>query len=160
MTGSFSGPSTPAGADGSNLDAHLGSEDPLVRMLLSFQRPPRPVGKVLPSLESALEPEVRGGPSSIAPTRSGLQGPAPGGAASTGTERYTSARPVRRRVASARRLRDHGPRRAQLVRRASFSSCQSARGPDEGAALRADRRGAEAPAVPCSGPGSEDPRRS
>ena len=38
------------GSGGSNLDAHpcrsLGKE---VRMLLSFQRPPRPVGKVMPS---------------------------------------------------------------------------------------------------------------
>src|SRR5215217_8522939 len=53
----------------------------LVRMLLSFQRPPRPFGKVLPSLESALGPtRARGGPSSIAPTWAGLQGPALGGA--------------------------------------------------------------------------------
>ncbi len=33
--------SVPRVRGGSNLDASLGSEDPEVRMLLSFQRPPR-----------------------------------------------------------------------------------------------------------------------
>ena len=49
------------GLDGSNLDAHLGSEDPLVRMLLSFQRPPRPVGEGGSFSESALGPRPEAG---------------------------------------------------------------------------------------------------
>jgi hypothetical protein len=50
-----------------------------VRMLLSFQRPPRPTehlpsltGPEVASQEAHTEPKLRGRPSSIAPTWSGL----------------------------------------------------------------------------------------
>ena len=69
------------GSGGSNLDAHpcrsLGKE---VRMLLSFQRPPRPVGKGTPSQET--RPDARSdrrGPPSIARLPQSLQRPARAG---------------------------------------------------------------------------------
>jgi len=50
--------------DGSNLDAHRIDMGPIqVRMLLSFQRPPRPVGEGIPPL-MALPSGIRSGPDS------------------------------------------------------------------------------------------------
>src|SRR3954467_14193560 len=64
--GSISGPPTRR-AEGSNLDAHHRSEDLQVRMLLSFQRPPRPSGEEDSVSRGALGPDAGPRRLSIAP---------------------------------------------------------------------------------------------